>query len=185
MKQAIRVFGVCLLVAGFMVAGCGGDEESSPAGGAADAGQEVGDSPDASGGSPDTTQTPEVEPTSEAKAKYVVKANALCEKRQRQIQDDLKRIVKGLPADGDERAGLARVVEQAFAPGLEAELDELHELGAPQGDETQIEEIFAAIEAVIAEMRENPAAFGRSPNGFAQIQELTGSYGIDACGKVL
>jgi len=183
MKEAIRVSGVCLLLAGFVLAGCGGGDESTPAGSAAGngSGQEAG----GSGGSVDSGETPEIEPTSETKAKYVAKANAICEKRRKQIRAQLTRVVKALPKNSGEEAGLDNVVEDAFAPGLEAELDELLELGAPQGGEEQIEEIFAAIEAVIAEMREDPAAFGRSPNSFKESERLTAAYGIDECGRVL
>ena len=184
MSKSIRVFGVCLLLSGLLAAGCG-DEEGAPAGGAttgAEASDGQGESADGAAG--------ELEPTSESKAEYTAKANALCKKRKRQIQADLMRIFKevqeeeGSQSQQQQQAGLRKLVEEAVAPGLEAEAEELRELGAPDGDEAQVEEVLAAIEALVAEMRETPQAFATNPAAFEKAQRPARKYGIGACGSV-
>ena len=183
MRRSIAALTVCLLLSGLLAAGCGEDSSTTAAGdGSAEGGREAGGS--------DVPAAPEVQPTSESKAEYTAKANALCKKRKRQIQADLMRIFKevqeeeGSQSQQQQQAGLRKLVEDAVAPGLEAEAEELRELGAPQGDEAQVEEVLAAIEALVAEMRETPQAFATNPAAFEKAQRPARKYGIGACGSV-
>lgn len=181
MGKSIWVIGACLLLCGTLVAACG-DEDSSTTGGEDNAAATSGGEGSGAGGD-DRGST--VQPTSESKEDYVAKANALCKERTQQIQMEVGELLEDLPANGNgnQRAGLRKLVEKGVAPGLEAEIEELRELGAPEGDEKQIEEILAAIEATITEMRKNPKAFVDDPKAFARTRRLAGPYGIGQCGK--
>lgn len=177
MNQAIRVIGVCLLLSGFVVAGCGGDDDGSGGEGAtagAEAGNGQSESADGSGG--------ELEPTSESKEEYVAEANALCRKQKKQIQADLSKLLQTLP-EGSPQASARKIVEEGLTPGLEAEVEGLRELGAPEGDEEQIEALLVAIEATLAEAREDPKAFVGNASAFAKTRKLAGEYGIGQCGR--
>lgn len=183
MSGSIRVFGVCLLLAGLVVAGCGGDDDSTTAGGGGDNGSAAAGGEGSDGG--DRGDSSAVEATSESKEEYVAKANALCKKRKLQVQADLLRLFKRLSADGppDPEANASKIVEEGVAPGLEAEVRELRELGAPEGDEDQVEELLTAIEASFGEAREDPEAFVNDPAAFMDTRRLAREYGIDQCGR--
>lgn len=190
MRQSILTMVVLLLLGAFALAGCGGDDDGSATGGgnagngtAADAGggNEGAGSPD--GGEAGGGEAQQIEATSESKDEYVAKANALCRKRMRQISADVASLSGDLPANADQEVALRRLVKGVVAPSLEAEAEELRELGAPEGAEQQIEAIVRALEAAVAEARKRPKAFiNRSP-ALAQAQRLAREYGIDACGS--
>lgn len=183
MTQTIRVFGVCLLLLGFTIAGCGDDDDGSATNGGATAGAEAEDAPQ--GESNEGGSGEELEPTSESIQEYVKKANALCRKRKLQVQADVSKVISQI-SDEEEasKSAIARkVVEEGLAPGMEAEVEELREFGAPSDDVGQVEEFLVAIEATVAKAREDPSAFVNDQAAFVDTQRLAGELGIGQCGR--
>lgn len=180
MSNSIRAAGVCLLAVGVMIAGCGDDDGSAIGGPTTDAGANGGQT-----GSAASASAGKLEPTSESKEEYVAKANALCKKRRQRLQADLKKAFEeAQDAEGSEQQQALRgLVVDLVAPGMEAETDELRELGAPEEDAARVEAIVAAIEAVAAEAREDPRAFATDSSALAEVQRLARRYGIAECGR--
>ncbi len=169
--------------------GSGGESSSGGAGG--ESGNGGGSGSESRGGeSPGAAESPgapapKAESTSaESKADFIVKTNALCAKRLQQIQTDVREIFESAKGEGSQQAALLKLVDDAIAPGLEAEADELGALEPPQGDAGKIEEIVAAIEAAVAEARKDPQAFlTNSTAALAKPQQLARAYGIGSCGR--
>jgi len=120
----------------------------------------------------------------QTKAEFIAAANALCAKRRQRAQAKLSRIFRSAPRNESKQAGLQRTVETAIAPEMEAEAEELRALGAPRGDEEAVEAIVKALEAVVAEAREDPAAFVNQPGVFKSAERAARAYGLDVCGRV-
>jgi hypothetical protein len=72
-------------------------------------------------------------------------------------------------------------VTGALVPVLNREIEELDALGAPEGDEEQVEEIIASLEGAAGEIEAEPAlAFEGEP--LAESGELAKAYGFRVCG---
>lgn len=179
MRRCIPLFAVCLLLAGLAVAGCGGGDEGTTAGDGGEAAAQAG----AGGKEGESQSTGEsAQPISEAQAEFVAKANAVCTKQQQLLQAKLRQAFKSGP--GSQHAALLRLTEDAIGPAMEAEAEELRALGAPRGDEEQVEAIAAALEALGAEARKNPTRLVAGSGPFEKEQKLAQGYGIGACGRV-
>lgn len=184
MRRSILALVACLLVSGVVIVGCGGgDDESTTAGGGAAATTGAGgEGGSQSGGEASDGSAPtSVEPTSETKAEFSAKANAACVSQQKQLQVPLQQAFKN---GQNSQQALRQVTEEAIGPAMEAEAEELRALGAPQGDEKQIEAIAVALDAIAAEARENPMKLVTDPSAFKEAQKLARGYGLDFCGSV-
>ena len=69
-------------------------------------------------------------------------------------------------------------------PALEAEVRAIRALGAPAGDEAQVEAIVAATEEGIEQMRADPVAVidRGPPAAFRRAGRLARAYGSQECG---
>ncbi len=142
-----------LLVA--VLAGCGGGDE------------EAGFSPVVS------------EPLS--KAEFLRQADEICLSSESRIEaaaDDLVSAPGGL----DPKA-VSDVAINIAVPALEAEADAIEALGAPEGDEAEVEAIITATRRGIAQIEADPEALGRRPpTGLRKAQDLAEAYGSRECG---
>lgn len=121
-----------------------------------------------------------------SKAEFVATANALCEKQRKQSQAKLSEIFKGSQGaeqPSSQQTGMRRIADEAVAPAMEAEAEGLRTLGAPAGDEKQVEAIVAALDQVAAEAREDPKAFVMNPNAMKKAETIARTYGLGACGR--
>jgi hypothetical protein len=181
MRGSIAALVACLLLAGVALAGCGGGGEGTTAGGGGAAGTGAGGGEEKSrgggGAEPSGGGAKEsAEPTSEAKAEFLDKAGAFCDKQRRKLTAKLRRALQGRPA------ALRRIAKDSIGPAMQAEAEEIRALGAPEGDEEQVEAIAAALEAIAAKARKDPAGLVANPSAFEKAQKLAGEYGIGACG---
>ena len=190
MRGSVAVLVACLLLSGAVLAGCGGggDKEGSTttaAGGEVAAKGEGGEGA-ARSGSTEASESGGAAQTAkpQSKAEFVTAANALCTKWQRQAQTKLTALFKSASAEGSKQAAMQRIVEKAIAPTMEAEAEGLRALGAPQGEEEEVEAVAAAIEAVVDEARQDPTAFVTDANAFKSAEHAARAYGIGACGRV-
>ena len=193
MRRTISALATCLLLSGMLFAGCGGGNEASSTANTNTAASngEAGESRGEAGGKESSTKgesgggTQQAAPKS--KAEFVAMANALCEKQRKQSQAKLSEIFKGsqeTEQPSSQQAGMRQIADEAVAPAMEAEAEELRALGAPSGDEEQVEAIATALESVAAEAREDPKAFVMNPNAMKKSEAAADAYGIGACGRV-
>jgi len=167
---------IALVVA---LGGCGGGDSSSSAttGGEATGTATQGESGGASGKSPAPSG-------GLSKAEFVKRANAICEKRKKQSLAKMGAYVKQHKrgTGGTNAALIVEAVKAVFLPGVETQVKEIRALGAPPGDEAEVEDFLTALEEGVAGASEasgSPsAAFGKS---FARSAKLAREYGIDGC----
>ncbi len=125
----------------------------------------------------------EVTESSMSKSEYVAQANQVCEKGSQSLETDFAVFVK--EAEGKKsqaKAEYVKLVETVIAPNVEAETEELRELGAPEGDLAKVKEILKAREESIAIAEEDPeAVIHNSEKVFGKASKVAGEYGLKAC----
>lgn len=124
--------------------------------------------------------------TALTKAQFVKQADAICEKADNARYKELARAIKGvsspqgLPPEKEDSilvAGLEPVQKQA---------EELRELGAPEGDEEQIERYLDELEEAVKEAEAGTiVALEKRKNAFTESDELAEEYGFKVCKEAL
>jgi hypothetical protein len=115
------------------------------------------------------------------KADFIQAANAACEQRSKEIQAKAQKIVAKYSGQPDSPKARKEVIEQAVAPGFEAEARDLRALEPPAGDEEQIDELITAIEEMVARTRKDLAEGRNYP--YRKTENLAAAYGLPACGR--
>jgi hypothetical protein len=157
------------LAAGLLVAGCGDDDD------AASAGQ------DSSGGT--------IESGTITKPAYIKEAKRICRGTVLRITSkvilplrDLRELAEEGVSSPSEREDLeAELVETIGVPEMQAEVEQLEALGAPAGDEEEIEMILAAARELIEEFEEDPTTFTGTAKAYSKATGLAEQYGLTRC----
>lgn len=141
------------------VAGCGGDSAEDQASG------------------DDQTVTAPI-----AKAEFVRKATAICEGLTERLLEETEE------REGEEQGGSkAEAVRTRLVPIVENEIDELRALGAPKGDEKQLDAIYASMEEVMQSAESDPQRFIYELINFkrpySKVEKLATAYGIPNCAQ--
>jgi hypothetical protein len=84
---------------------------------------------------------------------------------------------------GPDPAEVERIALSVAVPALEAEVRAIRALGAPEGDEAEVEAILEATERGIAEIEADPRGLADGPPpGLREAQRLAERYGSSQCG---
>lgn len=103
-----------------------------------------------------------------SKAAFIKQVDATCAEEQKK-------------ARAATRADLDAVIESAVA-ALEAEAKEIESLGAPRGDEEEIDAILANVHKTIDLVEEDPSkASGAASQTLARAEKLADAYGLKNC----
>lgn len=151
----MRRTAAALLAVAALLAGCGGDED------------EGGFSPVVS------------EPVS--KLEFLRQADEICVSTESRIEaaaDDLVTAKKD-PAPAE----VESIALEVVVPALESEVAAIGALGAPEGDEDEVQGILDATEAGIAEIEADPQALLDGPtDSLRRAEMLASQYGSSQCG---
>jgi hypothetical protein len=113
-----------------------------------------------------------------SKAEFRKQAGAICENAQKERKEGQKEAVaKGEEAGSAEEA---KVTTEALLAPVRTMTAELSELGAPKGQEKQVQAIVAAFEAGIASLEANPTS-PQAASAFAKADKLAIEYGLTDC----
>jgi ABC-type Fe3+-hydroxamate transport system substrate-binding protein len=114
------------------------------------------------------------------KADFIQAANAICQKRGREVKAKSQRI---LAASGNKSRNVVakELVEEAVAPAFEREADEIRDLAPPSGEEEQVEELVGAIDEMIARTRRDLSANRNYP--YRKTENIAAAYGLPDCGR--
>lgn len=112
---------------------------------------------------------------------FVKQANAICRKTDETQTSELGTYVKEHPKAEDSKAGQEKMVSAVGLPPVQKEAEELAELGAPKGDEAQVEAIVSGIEAALVKAEADPAAVLESNTPFDAAGKLATKYGLKDC----
>jgi len=122
------------------------------------------------------------------KAQYVKEANALCTSTAKEIGAEFTAYLKDrqLTENGTAtQADLEKALGEVVLSGFRSQVAELEELAVPEGDEPEVEAMFAKFDAGLEDGEENPGdLFGSPDSQFAQARGLAESYGLKTCGTL-
>ena len=190
-KQAVALI-AGLLIAGLLVAGCGGDDSSDGSEGAsavetsssevATDGDGDGDGADGDGADVDTNTDSSA---TVSKAAFIKQADEICTANTREVTASARKLLEK-SRNFESKDFQVEAVEVALAPQLTALLEDLEALGAPSGDEEQIEAIVANLEERADLANEDPEAFveeegRRGGSLYKEAQALAKQYGFEKC----
>lgn len=132
-----------------------------------------------SGGSGD-----EVTASSITKPEYIKRADAICQSRNRELENRLAVYLKKtkLNYSSATEAQYVALVETLYIPALKKEITAIRALGAPKGDEDEVTELVAAREENLETAEEKPSEIAdAAPIVFQESNKLAKEYGLTAC----
>jgi hypothetical protein len=155
------LFGV-LAVA--LVAGCGGGGGDTTAG-------STGESSD--GGSP------------LSKAGFIKQGDEICTKGNQTIETEASEFAEenNVDTENPTKAQQEEVITKVVAPAIKQQGEEIGDLGAPSGDEEQVEAIVEAVGRGADELEEDPGALLEGKNPLEEGSKLAKAYGLKSCGE--
>jgi hypothetical protein len=126
------------------------------------------------GGDDDTTAAATL-----TKDEFIAQADEICAAGDQEIAaaaDDL-----GASPSPEEATQL---VTDVALPSVREQRDSIAALGAPEGDEDDVEAILDALDEAIAAVEANPeAVFSNGDDPFADVDRLAQDYGLTDCGN--
>lgn len=133
------------------------------------------------GGEEDEDRFPALVAGPLSKTEFLREADRICFASEARIEaaaDDLAR-----RRGGPSAAAVGRLAERVVIPALETEVDAIRALGAPEGDEREVEAILDATAAGIESIRARPRALlDGVPAPLRRAQRLAEAYGSRECG---
>ena len=144
-----------LFLAGLVVAGCGSSSNSS---------------------STETT-------AAISKAEFVKQGNAVCVKGEKAQEAEINAYIKkhGLENQEPTKAQQTEIVETVFAPNIQSQIDGVKALGAPSGEQQQVDSALELSQQTLEKIEANPElAFGKT-NAFAAAGKQLHALGLKEC----
>ncbi len=135
------------------------------------------------GGGDDSSTTTTVTTSSMTKAQFVKQANKICSSKGDKIVEDVGAFQAPKSAEGDP---VEIVTKSVMVPGYKKIIAEVQGLGAPKGDEAQVEAFLQAMQKALDEDEANPAPslgvlFSKIEQNFRTSGDLARKYGIVEC----
>jgi hypothetical protein len=119
-----------------------------------------------------------------SKPEFLREADRICRSGDSQIEaigDDLYTDVP--PGERPNPGEVRRFALNVVIPRIQSEIDAIRALGAPEGDEREVEAILRATEQGIREIRDDPEGIADgAPAGFRRAGDLSARYGSKECG---
>jgi hypothetical protein len=146
---------VAVLVIGVCVAGCGSSSST-------------------------TTETT----ASISKAEFVKQGNAICAKGNKAQEAETNAYAKkhGLKENKEPtKAQQTEIVETVFVPNIQSQIDAVKALGAPSGEEQQVNAALETSQQTLNKAKANPALFFGNENLFAAAGKQLHALGLKEC----
>jgi hypothetical protein len=122
------------------------------------------------------------------KAEFASRADAICTRAKDEIIENNSVRIRKAAGDPQAREALEyKLVKTAVIPALEDEVAQLKALGAPAGDDGQIEKMLKLIEGAIDEAKTEPETYvggdhyRAGSEHFGDAHRLAVAYGIKNC----
>ena len=108
-------------------------------------------------------------------------ANAICKQGGDEIDEAATEAFgKSRPSPEE----IEQFTTETLVPNVQQQIDDLSALGAPEGDEAQVQEILDSAQSALEEVEADPTGVTEQPNGddpFAETNRLATAYGLDEC----
>lgn len=136
------------------------------------------------GGGDDTTDETSGETVTLTKAEFIEQGDAICKKGNDQSEEEAEEFAEEndftLEKASDEQ--LEEAVAEVLVPNLNQQAEEIDALGAPEGDEEQVEELVASLETAADEIGDDPSLVFDG-KVLEEPEELAQDYGFKVCGE--
>jgi hypothetical protein len=128
-------------------------------------------------GSSDETTT-----TALSKAAFLKQGNEICEKGNEKIGEEAEETFSQNRKPSQKE--LNEFASDTLIPSVQKQIDEIRALGAPEGDEEEVEAIVTAAQAALDKGKQNLSELTEDgPGPFAEANKLANAYGLTACGE--
>jgi hypothetical protein len=117
------------------------------------------------------------------KAEFVTKGNAVCVKGEKAQEAEINAYIKknGLEKQKPTKAQNVEIVETVLAPNIQSQIDGVKALGAPSGEEQQVNSALELSQQTLEKIEANPElAFGKE-NAFAAAGKQLHALGLKEC----
>ena len=117
------------------------------------------------------------------KAEFEAKGNAVCVKGEKAQEAEINAYVKknGLAKQKPTKAQNVEIVETVLAPNIQSQIDGVKALGAPSGEEQQVNSALELSQQTLEKIEANPElAFGKG-NAFAAAGKQLHALGLKEC----
>jgi hypothetical protein len=109
---------------------------------------------------------------------FVAQGNALCEEGDAEIEAAAEEtFTQGQPTREDEEA----FVTDTVIPEIQSQIDGIRDLGAPEGQEDEINGILEDAEAILSDAEADPSLITGDTDPFADIDQRLADVGLTAC----
>jgi hypothetical protein len=135
------------------------------------------------GGGDDTTD----ETVTLTKVEFIKQGDAICKAGNKEIEKGFEEFAEenDLPENKEpsQEQGV-ELVETVLLPNVQQQAEELRELGAPEGDEEQVDELLTSLEDAVAEGEDEPELlFEGKTDPFGDVNQQASDYGFKVCGE--
>jgi hypothetical protein len=131
-------------------------------------------------GGDDSTSTASI-----TKAEFLTQGNAICDKGNKEINTAFESFAKENNLEQNQNLTDAQATEASntiLIPNVQSQVDQIRELGAPAGQETQVDAILTAAQQGIDDLKDDPTLLAQSnADPFAEANKLARDYGLTAC----
>jgi hypothetical protein len=120
------------------------------------------------------------------KAQFIKQADAICEKGTKENEAEFEEFAEEKNLSEDEeptKAQQEEAISDIVAPGVQKQIEEIDALGAPEGDEKQVEAIVTSVEEGVEEIEADPSSLIKGENPLGKGSKLAKEYGLKACGE--
>jgi len=126
------------------------------------------------GGGDDSTST-----SSLAKPAWIAKADAICKQGNQEIEQAANEQF-GKQSQQPTDAQVQQFTKESVVPSVQKQVDQIRDLGAPSGDEDQVNKILDTVQADIDKTKSATTLAG---DPFADGNALATQYGLKVCGQ--
>ena len=156
MNKALLAALAALLALGVLVTGCGSSDD-------------------------ETTTDESVTLT---KTEFIKQGDAICKKGNDESEKEAEEFAEenGFTLEKASEEQLEDAVSEVLVSNLNRQVEELDALGAPEGDEDQVEEIIVSLEGAVEEIEDDPGTVFEG-EVLKEPSELAEDYGFKVCGE--
>jgi len=118
------------------------------------------------------------------KAEFIKQGDAICKKGNDQSEKEAEEFAEenDFTLEKASKEQIEEAVAEVLVPNVNQQAEELDELGAPEGDEEQVEEIIVSLENAADEIEDDPSAVFED-EVLKEPSKLAEDYGFKVCGE--
>jgi len=121
------------------------------------------------------------------KVEFIKQGDAICKAGNKEIEEGFEEFAEenDLPDNGEpSNEQSVEIVETVILPSIQQQGEGIRELGAPEGDEEQVDELLTSLEDAVAEGEDEPELlFEGKTDPFGDVNQQAKDYGFKVCGE--